>query len=44
MQNYQFAKSVTERGSGRFYSVRPVTVSSVAFQQAVLPLQLQLEQ
>jgi len=41
MQNCQFAKSVTERGSGRLCSARPVTVSSAAFQQAVLPLQPQ---
>ena len=44
MQNCQFAKSVTERGSGRFCSVRPVTVSSAAFQLAVLPLQPQTVQ
>ena len=41
MQSCQFVKSVTERGSGRLCSARPVTVSSVAFQQAVLPLQPQ---
>ena len=41
MQNCQFAKSVTESGSGRFCSARPVTVSSAGFQQAVLHLQPQ---
>ena len=41
MQSCQFVKSVTERGSGRLCSARPVTVSSVAFQRAVLPLQPQ---
>ena len=41
MQSCQFAKSVTERGSERLCSARPVTVLSAAFQQAVLPLQPQ---
>ena len=41
MQSCQFAKSVTERGSERLCSARPVAVSSAAFQQAVLPLQPQ---
>ena len=41
MQSCQFVKSITERGSGRLCSARPVTVSSAAFQQAVLPLQPQ---
>ena len=37
-------KCHSERGSGRLCSARPVTVSSVAFQQAVLPLQPQTVQ
>ena len=41
MQSCQFVKSVTERGSGRLCSARPVAVSSAAFQRAVLPLQPQ---
>ena len=41
MQSCQFVKSVTERGSGMLCSVRPVAVSSAAFQRAVLPLQPQ---
>ena len=41
MQSCQFAKSVTERGSGRLCSARPVAVLSAAFQRAVLPLQPQ---
>ena len=41
MQSCQFAKTVTERGSERLCSARPVAVSSAAFQQAVLPLQPQ---
>ena len=44
MKSCQFAKSVTERGSGRLCSPRPVTVSSAAFQQVVLPLQPQTVQ
>ena len=44
MQRCQFVKSVTERGSGRLCSARPVTVSSAAFHQAVLPLQPQTVQ
>ena len=41
MQSCQFAKSVTERRSGRLCSARPVAVLSAAFQRAVLPLQPQ---
>ena len=41
MQSFQFAKSVTERGSERLCSARPVAVSSAGFQQAMLPLQPQ---
>ena len=44
MQSCQFAKRVTERGSERLCSARPVDVSSAAFQQAVLPLQPQTVQ
>ena len=44
MQCCQFAKSVTERGSERLCSARPVAVSSAPFQQAVLHLQPQTVQ
>ena len=44
MESCQFAKSVTERGSERLCSARPVAVSSAAFHQAVLPLQPQTVQ